>query len=204
MPTPVQCLEGTIINRVEAGESHLRIFFFSGQKGLQVILFRMSKKFGSLPPPDLFDDVEFVANVSKDGTGLPFVKNFQIIQKRPGLAHDHSRFHIASTIARLYLDNGSHLQDTIPFGQLLLRSLSALHDGFDPPCVLFKTLFQFGRLEGLPVKQDWLINLDHKEKAEAIFRLNTKLAVQEPNKDLVMNLVNSLQGWLNSETELRC
>ena len=42
------------------------------------------------------------------------------------------------------------------------------------------------------------------KKAEAIFRLNTKLAVQEPNKDLVMNLVNSLQGWLNSETELRC
>ena len=78
MPTPVQSLEGTIINRVEAGESHLRIFFFSGKKGLQIVLFRISKKANSLPPPDLFDDVEFVTNVSKDGRGLPFVKDFQI------------------------------------------------------------------------------------------------------------------------------
>ena len=204
MPAPVQNLEGTIINRVEAGESHLRIFLFSGKKGLQVVLFRISKKSRSIPPPDLFDDVEFVANVPMDGNGLPFVKDFQIIKKRPEIAHDHTRFHVASTLARLYIDNGSHLQDTIPFGKLLIRSLGALHEGFDPPCVLFKTLFQFGRLEGLPVKEDWLANLDYKEQTEAIFRLNTKLVEQEPKKDLVMPLVHSLQGWLNAETELRC
>lgn len=204
MPTPVQNLEGTILNRVEAGESHLRIFLFSGKKGLQIVLFRRSKKSNSLPPPDLFDDVEFVANASKVGSGLPFVKDFQIIKKRPEIAYNHNRFYVASTLARLYLDNGSHLQDTIPFAQLLIRSLGALHEGFDPPCVLFKTIFQFGRLEGLPVKEDWLANLNHKEQMEAVFRLNTKLAEQEPQKDLVMALVHSLQGWLNAETELRC
>ena len=80
MPTPVQNLEGTILNRVEAGESHLRIFLFSGNKGLQIVLFRRSKKSNALPPPDLFDDVEFVANASKVGSGLPFVKDFQIIK----------------------------------------------------------------------------------------------------------------------------
>ena len=69
---------------------------------------------------------------------------------------------------------------------------------------MFKTLFQFGRLEGLPVKQDWLVSLEPKEQSEAIFRLNSKLAIQKPNKDLVMNLVNSLQAWLNAETELKC
>ena len=204
MPAAIQRFEGTIINRVETGESYLRIFLFSGQTGLKVVLFRMSKQSRSLPPPYLFDEVEFVTNTSKDSVGLPFVKDFQIIQKRHGLAYDHSRFQIASKIARLYLDNGSHLQDTIPFGQLLLRSLIALQYGFDPPCVLFKTLFQFGRLEGLPVKQDWLVSLEPKEQSEAIFRLNSKLAIQKPNKDLVMNLVNSLQAWLNAETELKC
>jgi len=204
MSSSVQSMAGTILDRVETGESHLRISIFSGQNGLRMILFRVSKQVRSHPPPDLFDEVEFVTRHSNDGQGLPFVKDFQIITKRPELAHNHLRFQIASFISRLFLDNGSHLQDTLPFGQLFIRSLTALQNGLDPSSIWLKTLFQFGRLEGLPVEQDWLANLEQSEKDLAVFTLNTKLTELEPKKDLITNLVHSLCAWFNAETELRC
>ena len=204
MPSPVQALEGTILDRVETGESHLRISLFSGRNGLRVVLFRLSKKVRSQPPPDLFDEVELVTRHSSDGQGLPFVKDFQILSKRSEIAHNHFRFQVASSLARLFLDNGSHLQDTLRFGTLFIRSLTALQKGLDPTLIWFKTLFEFGRLEGLPVKQDWLANLEQKEKELATFVLITSLAKQDPKKELVLNLIHSLRAWLNSETELRC
>ena len=88
--------------------------------------------------------------------------------------------------------------------KLFIRSLSDLKNGLDFSSTWFKTLFQFGRLEGLPVKQDWLANLEQKEQDFAVFTLNTKLVEQEPKKDLVTNLVHSLRAWFNAETELRC
>ena len=204
MPSPAESFEGTIINREVTGEAYLRIFLFSRLKGLKIILFRMSKKSDYSSTPDLFDDVEFLVSIVNGGRGFPFVKDFQIVHRRSGIAKDYSRFHAASGVARLYLDNGPHLQDTIPFGQLLARSLSALDKGFDPPTILFKTLYQFGRLEGHPIKQDWLAKLENREQFEAIFRLNTKLSDLKPEKIMVTNLVNSLRSWLNTKTELKC
>ncbi len=204
MSAPVQKLEGTILDRVETGESHLRISLFSGENGLRVVLFRISKQARSHPPPDLFDEVEFVTRKSKDGQGLPFVKDFQILSKRPEIAYNHFRFQVASSLSQLFLDNGQHLQDTQPFGQLFLRSFDALQKGLDPASIWFKSLFQFGRLEGLPVKQDWLASLEQKDKEFAIFILKLRLDEKVPSKDRVVYLVQSLRGWLNSETELRC
>ena len=204
MPALAQTIEGTILNRVETGESHLRISLFSGKNGLKLVLLRIYKRSRSVPPPDLFDDVEFNVNIPRNGSGLPFVKDFQIIKKRAKVAHHHLRFQIASSLARLFLDNGYHLQDTIPVYQLLLNALSALESGLDPMTIWLKTLFRFGRNEGLPVKQDWLANLNRDENQFAIFTLNTPLAEQEPKADKVLNLVHSLRSWLNAETELRC
>ena len=164
----------------------------------------MSKKPRSLSLPDLFDDIDFSTRSAYDKKGFPFVNDFQVLNKRPNIAYNHSRFNVASAVARFFLDNGVHLQDTIPFGQLLLKSLDALDKGFDPPCILFKTIFQFARLEGLPVKQDWLDCLDSTEKEIAISKLNAKLSDQEPDEVLIIDLVNSLCEWLRRETEIKC
>lgn len=96
MPALAQTIEGTILNRVETGESHLRISLFSGKNGLKLVLLRIYKRNRSVPPPDLFDDVEFNVNIPRNGSGLPFVKDFQIIKKRAKVAHHHLRFQIAS------------------------------------------------------------------------------------------------------------
>ena len=204
MSAPVQKLEGTILDRVETGESHLRISLFSGKYGLRVVLFRVSKQARAHPPPDLYDDVEFVTRKSRDGQGLPFVKDFQILNKRPEIAYNHFRFQVASSLARLFLENGSHLQDTSPFGQLFLRSFNALQNGLDPASIWLKSLFQFGRIEGLPVQQDWLASLEQKDKEFAILILNSPLNEKFPAQDRVVYIVESLRGWLNAETELKC
>jgi recombinational DNA repair protein (RecF pathway) len=204
MPALAQTIEGTILNRVETGESYLRISLFSGENGLSLVLLRIYKRSRSVPPPDLFDDVEFNVDNPRSGSGLPFVRDFQIIKKRAKVAHHHLRFQIASSLALLFLDNGYHLQDTMPVYQLLLNALSALEDGLDPMTIWLKTLFRFGRIEGLPVKQDWLANLNRDENQFAIFTLNTPVAEQETKPDKVLNLVHSLRSWLNAETELRC
>jgi len=204
MPALVQTIEGTILDRVETGESHLRISLFSGKDGLKAVLLRIYKRNRSLPPPDLFDDVEFNVNISPNSNGIPFVKDFQIMRKRAKIAHHHLRFRVTSSLARLFLDNGHHLQDTIPVYQLLINALSALEDGLDPMTIWLKTLFRFGRNEGLPVKQDWLANLSREESKFAIFTLTTPVAEQDPKAANVLNLVRSLRSWLNAETELKC
>ena len=102
-------MKGTFLDRVETGGSRLRISLFSGQNGLQIVLFRRSKKIRAHPPPDLFDEVEFVTRQSNDGQSLPFVKDFQIITKRSEIAHNYLHIPIASSLSPLFLDNGSHL-----------------------------------------------------------------------------------------------
>ena len=167
-------------------------------------MFRVSKQVRAHPPPDLYDDVEFVTRKSRDGQGLPFVKDFLILNKRSEIAHNHFRFQVASFLARLFLENGSHLQDTVPFGKLFLRAFNALQKGLDPASIWLKSLFQFARIEGLPVQQDWLASLEQKDKEFVILILNSRLNEKFPAKGRVVYIVESLREWLNAETELKC
>jgi hypothetical protein len=199
-----QLVEGTILNRIETGETHLRIYLFSGKYGLQKVLLRVSKGNRSHPPPDLFDNVEFSLNRKSENSGLPFVSDFQILKKRPELARKHQCFYYASKMARFYLDNGTHLLDTIPKEKLLLRSLDALVKGYNPDIVWFKTVFRFGRSEGLPVEQDWLTNLSKTDHDLGMKILKTRVSEQNPPANRVKHLIHSFSVWLNSETELRC
>ena len=69
---------------------------------------------------------------------------------------------------------------------------------------IFKTLFQFGRLEGFAVKESWLISLSDKRGRVAKHILGTKLEDLEISEEILPELIQSLRNWLNNETELRC
>ncbi len=204
MSAPTKSMEGIVLNREETGESYLRLNLFSGEIGLKPMLLRLSKKKSKGPAPDLFDDLEVILNLPKNAQGIPFVKDYKIIRKRSQLAVRHLRFQVASCLSRLFLQNGTDLQDVFPFYDLLVRSLDSLTNGFDANCILFKTIFQFGRLEGLPVKESWLSHLSKKERLLAIHTLNRKLKDQKPSGDELSHLIESLREWLNRETELIC
>ena len=204
MPSPNSTLEGIVLNSVETGESHIILSIFSKKNGLSKVLLRTRKSVRFNSPPDYFDDVELVLNLPKDGIGLPFVKDFKVLNKRSGLATSHKKFEASSSIARLFLDNGADLQDVDPFFKLLQISLKFLELGHQPNCIFLKTLFQFGRLEGFAVKESWLISLSDKRRKVAKHILGTKLEDLEISEEILPELIQSLRNWLNNETELRC
>lgn len=196
-------LEGIVLQITPTGDLHSRIALFTAEYGLQSVLLRKSKKTGLSAHPDLFDDLECTLKVPTSGSGLPFVREWIVVQKRFFLAQDHRIFQTAGDIARLFLANGNHLLEPEPLYQLLLKSLDSLKSG--KTCLVhIKTLFVFAQSEGLPVKQAWLPELCPESLKKAQVILSTKLAdfTEVPGgSDLILK---SLRNWLNAETELQC
>jgi recombinational DNA repair protein (RecF pathway) len=199
-----ELLEGIVLDRLETGETHLRISLYSPNVGLRLALLRLRKGNLSHPPPDIFDDVEVSMNRRVDSNSISFIKDFQILNKRTALACSHRCFYYASKVARLFLDNGSLIQDTVPTYKLIISSMEAFQKGLRPDLVWIKTLFRLGRAEGFAVKEDWLSNLKKREQEFAFNVLSKKVNMQNPSPSSVKELTQSLSVWLDSETELNC
>jgi len=201
--TEVHTLNGITLSRVETGESHMRLSVFSPSQGLQLALLRKSRGKSAVPPPDLFDQVELHLQI-RQSSGLPFIKEHRVLQKRRGLAMQHDRFQSASDLALLYLDNGRHLLEPKPSARLLEKALASLCEGGNPQVVFFKTLFVFAKNEGHPVRESWLPALPALERASALAILGKPVEEQKNPPPALNSLLESLRVWLNSETELRC
>lgn len=199
-----ELLEGIVLDRLETGETHLRISLYSPNVGLRLALLRLRKGNLSHPPPDIFDDVELSMNRRVDSNSISFIKDFQILNKRTNLASNHKCLFYASKVARLFLDNGSMIQDTVPTYQLIISSMEAFQKGLRPDLVWIKTLFRLGRAEGFAVKEDWLSNLKKVEQEFAVNVLSKTVNMQDPSPNSVKELTRSLSVWLDSETELNC
>jgi len=196
-------LEGIVLQITPTGDLHSRIALFTAEYGLQSVLLRKSKKTGLSAHPDLFDDLECTLKVPTSGSGLPFVREWIVVQKRFFLAQDHRIFQTAGEIARLFLANGNHLLEPEPLYQLLLKSLGSLKTR--KTCLVhIKTLFVFAQSEGLPVKQAWLPELCPESLKKAQVILSTKLADFTEVPDGSDLILKSLRNWLNAETELQC
>jgi len=196
-------LEGIVLQITPTGDLHSRIALFTAEYGLQSVLLRKSKKTGLSAHPDLFDDLECTLKVPTSGSGLPFVREWIVVQKRFFLAQDHRIFQTAGEIARLFLANGNHLLEPEPLYQLLLKSLGSLKSG--KTCLVhIKTLFVFAQSEGLPVTQAWLPELCPESLKKAQVILSTKLADFTEVPDGSDLILKSLRNWLNAETELQC
>ena len=203
MAFPPKEIAGTLLNRIETGENHLRLMVFSSAQGLQPALLRKIRKKGSPSHPDLFDEVELALQVTKT-SGMPFVKEHRVLNKRTELSSSHTRFSAASGIARFYLDNGAHLLESEKFSFLLDSSLHALMKGGEPLVVRFKMLYVFAKAEGYPVKQSWLVGLSKKELEFAQSVLFQRVSEQSPEMEKLESSLNSLENWLEAETELVC
>ena len=127
----------------------MRLSVFSPSQGLQLALLRKSRGKSAVPPPDLFDQVELHLQI-RQSSGLPFIKEHRVLQKRRGLAMQHHRFQSASDLALLYLDNGRHLLEPKPSARLLEKALASLCEGGNPQVVFFKTLFVLQKTKGIP------------------------------------------------------
>jgi len=118
------------------------------------------------------------------------------------LAQDAGRFLSASEIARFYLNNGSHLLETVPRLTLLRSALDSFSRSVVPKAVVLKLYFTFARDEGLPVRESWLASLptDLSQLAKRALSLPVH-EIKEGNLSLIQ-IVDSLKLWMNEETEL--
>ena len=199
-----ELLEGVVLDRVETGERFIRITLFSLNAGLLSVLHRVSKSNKARPTPDIFDDVEFSLNYRSVNKNIPFVKDFQILNKRIEIAKSHTCFNFASKFASLILNNALHMQDFVQLYNLMTSSLEAFQRAERPDIVWFKTIFLFGRIEGLAVEQDWLANLEKTKRKYATDVLSNPIKKQNPSFKLLNYLTNSLSFWFQSETEIIC
>lgn len=199
-----ELIEGVVLHRVETGERFIRITLFSLNAGLLSVLHRVSKSNKARPTPDIFDDVEFSLDYRSVNKNIPFVKDFQILNKRTEIAKSHTCFNFASKFASLILNNGLHMQDFVQLYNLMTSSLEAFQRAERPDIVWFKTIFLFGRIEGLAVEQDWLANLEKTKRKYATDVLSNPIKKQNPSFKLLNYLTNSLSFWLQSETEIIC
>ena len=202
MTDPDLHIRGTILNKEETGENFLRLSTFSS-RGLRRCLLRKVKKLSSLSPPDLFDEVEITLQVSRN-QGLPFVKEYQIIEKRMSISQDRTIFDAAGFLAKFYLTNGEHLLESPRFFQILQNAMASLIKHDHAPTILLKSLFLFSREEGLPVKESWFLGLSRDSAKIASAVLGKPVKDSAELSEQVPPLLESLCKWLRTETELRC
>ena len=199
---PESVIQGILLGKVDVGENFIRLLVFT-DLGLKTCLLRKVRKLNTFSPPDLFDDVERALKVPNQ-QGLPFVKDFEIFQKRRELALDRKRFEDAGFLARFYLDNGEHLLDPKPYLQILDNALRSFMENGSSSTTLLKALYLFARSEGLPVKESWLMSQKLRLREIAIFVLSQPVKSSPAFIQEVPELLDSLCKWFNSDTELRC
>ena len=202
MSDPDLHIRGTILNKEDTGENFLRLSTFCS-RGLRRCLLRKVKKLSSLSLPDLFDEVEITLQVSRN-QGLPFVKEYQIIEKRMSIAKDRAIFDAAGFLARFYLANGEHLLESARFFEILQNALDSFTKHDHAPTILLKSLFLFSREEGLPVKESWFSGLSRDSAKIARDVLGKPVKDSVALSEQVPPLLESLCKWLRTETELRC
>ncbi len=205
MVLPVRTLRGIVLNREESGEGYLRLKVFSPDEGLVLVFKRTATKRSPGPLPDFFDELEVhLRRPRSGGDSISFVEEWRALRRRPELASGRDRLEVASSIAGLYLKNGSHLAEPAPAANLLSTALDSLCEGFDPFIVHLKILYSFARAEGYPVKEDWWQSLPNQEKTLAAKALNVPLSELVKDIDGITALLESLRVWINEETEMRC
>jgi len=193
-----------ILGRQPSGsDSFEQLSAYSESDGLLVCLRRVSAKAASAATPlDLFDEAELWLESSNQGRTW-FIKEHRHLVRRPGLGRSYAALSAAAQLAQLVQRNPVSDESRAPIIALLRQSLGALETGARPDIVWLKALFCFLRDEGYPVKQQWWPQLSAADRDAAAQLLNQPAATQNPEPTLVSHLIERLEHWVATDTELR-
>lgn len=193
MPEPQPLFFGIVLYRQLAGEHHLRLHLAAPERGLLRVLARHASK-GTPPPPDLFDAGDFTVEASRGNAY--FLKDFRLQRRRTELAQSYAAFEAACEFAEVFRKNLEHLEEPAEPVALLERGLDAFETGQRPEVTLLKSLYLLARMEGFPVKEEWLIGLPGSLRRQAKEVLNSPLTEQTVDSATVESLLHSLRAWL--------
>lgn len=195
-----EILSATVIDREIRGESSVFITVFSENCGFVQMMKKTSAKKTS-QIPNLFDDISAFARADTPGS-LKFMRDFEVLRHREGIAASYETFEAASNLAGCTAKNGRHIEDCGLFSRRLKRALDALSVGMPPPIVEIKFLYLLARDEGYAVREDFYAGLASDKKR--IFSDILKMPPAELGelRQRAYGLLEQLRVWICANTDL--
>jgi len=195
-------LRALVLSRKPHGENFLNYRLLTAEEGLVTALLRQSRKHPERPP-DLFETIDGHLEQGK-GEGPYFLQSYESCRERSAIARQYKRLETASHFTRFLLHNLPHM----PYGEevfdLVERAFDHWAGGKPDQLVYIKVLFLLARLEGFPVKEDWLAGLDPERQALVLTLLKTGLEEATPaTPQPEPHLVQSLERFIMHETALQ-
>ncbi|MGF1530152.1 MAG: hypothetical protein ACFCU4_02210 [Puniceicoccaceae bacterium] len=189
---------GVLLDSRPSGERHFCTALLE-VNGLTRFLYQPSRR---RTGPGLFNTASFLLTKTGNSQDFLFLSEFQDEITRAEIGRSYDILESSSALARILIDNGLHFEQPEPVFTLLNRFLDAIAGSPLPRISLLKALYQLAKLEGLPVREDWLDHLPPPQNA-----LATSLLFQ-PLKDLTDDhpappLIISISEWLRKSADWR-
>ncbi|MEX0331688.1 MAG: hypothetical protein AB3N64_09725 [Puniceicoccaceae bacterium] len=194
--------EGCLLRKADSGESHTLLVFFLRESGLRYVLARRrAKPQAGSALPDLFETGEVYLQ-QKDDSKPAFLMEYTPLSRFPGIARQYQAFASAAQLTRFYEKNLIHMEHFNGAWELLLKSLESFAVQRQPQVTLFKALYLFAKLEGYPVKAQWLQRKrPHlQDPLLKVLQQPVNEATIEPK--LLEDCINDLFKYFQQETDL--
>jgi hypothetical protein len=207
-------VEGLVLDRLPAGERHLRLALLTAGPGLLTVMLRQSAGASPKPAsraraiarPDVFDHADVVLEAPADGAApgaTYFVREYKIIRRHAGLAKRYEALATAAALARLVARHAGHFETCAPVFDLCRKAWAALEEGAPPEAVHFKALYLLARDEGYPAREQWLpsLKLEDRELALAVLRQPSAKAAGVGDAESRARLRRAFERWLAGHTD---
>lgn len=179
------------------GENLQLIRALSRDSGLIFFLRRRSRR---TSPPDLFQSVAIRLRYPSEGPA--FLEDLEPLGDRAGIGKNYHRLQAASRFASILLRNSEHLEDPAGLYEKATQVLDAFLTTNQPGPCLLKGIFEIARIEGLPVREDWLQNLSVPDEETARTVLFNPLdSIPAATANAVPPLIDALEIWLQKSAD---
>lgn len=194
--------QGCLLRKAESGESHFLLVFFMRERGLQMALMRKRSRSSALAhDPDLFDSGELV--LEQKGESKPaFLKEFTPNLRFTQIARQYKALQAASRLTQFYEKNLFHMEHFEAAWELLHTALGSFSKNRQPAVTYLKALYVFAKLEGYPVREEWLGNQssDNRSLINTIMRQPVDAIELEPAN--VDHWIGKLEAYFMQSTDL--
>lgn len=193
--------EAILLAKKESGEHGLLLTLLSPEHGILHAFKRISSR-SRQPHPDLFDEVSLLLNKAK-GSDLWFVSEYVVNRRRPRIGAHYRGFLYACRYAVLLAHHVFGPDEGSLWSGQLRQALDAWESAARPEATYFKALYLFASLQGIPVKEDWLLSLQPEQAKAARAILRQPLREQTVPAPAVEHLIAAFERYLHDQHEVR-
>jgi hypothetical protein len=194
--------EAILLTRKDSGEHGSLLTFLSPSHGL-LRAFKRSSTRNHQPVPDLFDEVSLRLEKPKTGEGdLWFVAEYQVRRRRGGIGGNYQCLLYACRYGLLLTHHIFDAEEATLWTEQLTQALDAWERGDRPEAAYFKAVYLFARLQGIPVKEEWLASRSDEHRAMARAVLTQPLTGQTTPTPAIKRLIADFEHYLGNQHEV--